>query len=369
MKLDLYNIIKHNIKLPTKMDFNKEFLAADALENTKYEFSTGLGNILRAGYGVMKNINDLFIRYVFDALMFSKNDKFNIRNFKISYVDVENLAKQNNLRIPSRQELIKLEDILIRKYLNYISREKFYSVKRVIRNNLITYDIYPQNRNIRMMRFRSERFDEIASKYVGKAEYFDKMMALMIMRYSILGTENQHLSFPPSIMKKLGVDIELFGTPLNTSSPRFCSPFPDVERYFGSLGNFFNFNLISNKTYTFDPPYVEELMDDATERLLSQLDNINNFLIIVNIPVWDSVSQKKYNFRDYHMRFRTYEMLSTSKYLHSETVAFKFENKYYNYFSNTYIPVSNTHLMILTDREINFNAEDLKDMWKDISYL
>lgn len=347
------------------MDFNREFLAADALSKLKYEFNKALTRAFNSRYNISRHIDDLFIRYVFDTMMFSR-DKFDIKNFKISYDDIIYLKEQHNLPLPSERDIFMIGNQLRSIYNNSMRIVRDYNVQKVIKNGYITYNIYPENRNIQMMRYTVERFNDISRRYTGNINDFDKYMALLTVRYSILGTENQHLSFPPSIMKKLNVNVELFGTPLNVSSSRFCSPFPDIERYFGSIGNFFHTNMKSSTVYTFDPPYVEELMDNATERLLSQLDKINNFIVIVNIPVWDSETQRKYDFKDYHMRFKTYEMLRDSKYLHSETVAYKFKNKYYNYFTNTYIPVSNTHLMILTDRRIKYNAESLREMWENL---
>lgn len=355
------------------MNFNTEILIFDALNNIKYEFVKNLTNLFKISNFYTRNkLFDLFIRYIFDNTI---GGKFDIDKFKISYNDIYYFTQTNKTFLPTREDIFELEDFLISKFKSlltytnkkYKNRIKTYTITKIINDETsITYEIFPGIFGVRMFKFTPERFNDIEKKYIGDKYLFDNYMSLLILRYSVLGTENQHLSFPPQLVLKFNINVELFGSPFNTTSNNFCSPFFDIEKYFGSVGNFFDYELKSDKNYTFNPPYIEEFMNEATKKLLHQLDCIKNYFIIVNIPVWDSESQKKYKFKDNNLKFEAYSLLKNSSHFHSETICYKEIHKYYNYFTNSFISVSNTHTMILTDRKIDFNADNIRDMWKDV---
>jgi len=55
-----------------------------------------------------------------------------------------------------------------------------------------------------------------------------------------------HAACPPSeftaLRRVLGARAELFASPLNCYFPRYCSAFADTDRWFGSLGSFFEWD-------------------------------------------------------------------------------------------------------------------------------
>jgi len=54
---------------------------------------------------------------------------------------------------------------------------------------------------------------------------------------------------------------ECFASPLNCYLPRYCSAFPDVDAFFGSLGSFFDLEASAFRgTYECNPPFTSELM-------------------------------------------------------------------------------------------------------------
>lgn len=349
------------------MNFNKEILIIESLNNIKYEFVKNLSQMFNINNFKLKSkLSDFFIHYMFDILA---DGKFNIDKFVIKYDDIKFFSNTYEVLLPEESEVLRLQSFLISKFKTNMRRTKTYIINKqtkpdITGNIKITYDVLPEIYGLNIFKFSLKRFSEISTKYIGDRYLFDKYMSLMILRYSMLGTENQHLSIPPIILKELTVDVELFGSPLNTTAKNFCSPFYDVEKYFGSLGNFFTYQLQSNKTYTFNPPYVEEFMNLAAKRLLNQVDLIKDFIVIINIPVWDTKSQKQYDLKDYGLEFEAYDMFMKSKFLHSSTVCFKDECKYYNYLTEKFIPIISTHSIILTDKKISFSADDYKKLWK-----
>ncbi|KAL6079977.1 mRNA (2'-O-methyladenosine-N(6)-)-methyltransferase [Balamuthia mandrillaris] len=76
-------------------------------------------------------------------------------------------------------------------------------------------------------------------------EAFLRRLFCMVARYEGLGGEGFQAALPKEafafLQAKLGVSHECFASPLNCSLPFGCysSAFPDVDRFFGSRGNFF----------------------------------------------------------------------------------------------------------------------------------
>jgi hypothetical protein len=115
--------------------------------------------------------------------------------------------------------------------------------------------------------------------------------------YSILGIEsdNMHLSYPPKLILSQEYDFELFGTPYNTCTPRYCSPFNCekgmINLYGGiSQGNFFDYSLEPNIKYLCNPPFIETLCELMTNRLVDELSRLKSenkeTHVTVILPDW-----------------------------------------------------------------------------------
>ena len=74
----------------------------------------------------------------------------------------------------------------------------------------------------------------------------------MIMRYGVIISSSQHWAIPKTVYQKLinlyDINYEAFALPLNSqlmmvlpkSTEYFSSLFYDTDKYFGSVGSFFN---------------------------------------------------------------------------------------------------------------------------------
>ena len=90
-----------------------------------------------------------------------------------------------------------------------------------------------------------------------------------------------------------GLSFECFASAINCTLPNFCSIYYDVERYFGSIGSYFNMIPIKG-TYSFNPPYQYDIINNGIERMISHLDNTSDELtFIITIPIWD-IEGKEY---------------------------------------------------------------------------
>lgn len=115
--------------------------------------------------------------------------------------------------------------------------------------------------------------------------------ALMI-RYDALSSYNNQLALPRTFMKYiekvLNVNHELFASPFNAYFRTFCSIFPDIELVFGSVGNFFEFNLVDGASYVANPPFDETVITAMATRLIDQLSRVST-TVIVSLPAWDDL--------------------------------------------------------------------------------
>lgn len=141
-----------------------------------------------------------------------------------------------------------------------------------------------------------------------KCEDFDKeiiinyMIFCLVIRYQALFGETAKPfegaglqgALPESVFEilhnKLGVQMECFASPLNAYFPEYCSAFQDIDFWFGSVGNFFNFYPTSG-SFEANPPFIEELMIKMVEHmeyLLKMSNEPLSFTVIV--PNWSDAT-------------------------------------------------------------------------------
>lgn len=100
--------------------------------------------------------------------------------------------------------------------------------------------------------------------------------------------ETMQLATPPKIYEefkeKYKITLEGFASPLNRYFDKFCSAFPEVDEPFGSIGSFFDVDI--NENIVCNPPFDEEVMDKAIDRLIDAM-NKNEITTIFVCPQWD----------------------------------------------------------------------------------
>ena len=206
------------------------------------------------------------------------------------------------------------------------------------------------------------QYDLMKSRYMGKN--FDIDVGKLILMYDYLETLNELLSLPPPILTKFRVSHECFGSPLNTTLNNYCSAWKTLEAPFGSSGSFFDFTMVSGKTYTISPPADLDLMNNAVDVMLKFLDTVPNIIVIVDMPVWDPESQREYGLKVYNEPFIGINKMKESKYNHGHFVMNK-DYKFYNYFYNRYVPVVYTHLFIMSNKmdKLPYTVKDVANTW------
>lgn len=145
-------------------------------------------------------------------------------------------------------------------------------------------------------------YNKLKCNYTGNPKDMDTIIWIIIFRYQLLGSNNHQLGILPDIIDEMVTDynlnFECFASSINSTLGNYCSIYYDLERFFGSKGNFFKIELTEG-TYSFNPPYQKDIMDKGIKRLLVFLENSKNnnknLTFIMTIPIWDKEGQQILN--------------------------------------------------------------------------
>ena len=194
-----------------------------------------------------------------------------------------------------------------------------------------------------------------------------------MFRYYYMDSNNQQLAIHPKIkklFKENKINFELFGSGINTLSDHYCSLFYDIEKHFGSKGNFFDIKLYKG-IYWCNPPYIETLMSDAADLLIYHMNKHNNIGYLITIPIWDKETREKMNNKKITINlnnnsddslFTDYQIYYKIKpYIKYELVIPKNIIPYFNFRKNRTIYAANTYMLFVyknLDMEYSDNIID-----------
>lgn len=191
----------------------------------------------------------------------------------------------------------------------------------------------------------------------------DVYIFVLLYRYWLLDAGNQQLAISTHFKKALHtyhVNIELFGSAINRFYDGYCSLFYDIEKYYGSLGDFFKFKPISG-AYVANPPFDNVMMTSVAKKLVKYLARADahhkQLSFIVIIPIWDDktrqVMKEKCHYAEkavYGGKYETIEILNASPYVKKTYTVCKNDFPYYNYSQNKFINASDTYILLLQNK-------------------
>jgi len=211
---------------------------------------------------------------------------------------------------------------------------------------------------------RSAQYDRVQKLYSGDPKMMNTYITILLSRYDACGINNKHYAVPPKVIEYSGARTELFGSPFNTCCAEYCSPFPDIEKYFGSLGSFFDIGLLSSGIYFMNPPYDEQFIYDAVIKVLQSLETKAEIIVIANLPMWDAESQESHKGRRFTDKpFRALQELEKSRFIKSRAML-RYENHlFYDYYSGKLIPTADTHLIVLGNTTYKTTAQEIANVW------
>lgn len=285
----------------------------------------------------IQKLNDFFVIWYIDA------DKH-------KYIPTKNVVNVRDLEFYKKQKVGFTKSIPdIMKELDQAHSRFLDNVKNAVREYPFIPGIVSPKQEERLKKF-----------YIG--DNYQQDFNILTNVYALIKESNHHLSVP-----NIQEYFECFGTPLNVFNPNYCSPFK-IDKKFGSRGSFFKYEFNEPiSLYMANPPFYEPIMDRMSEKLLEVLKQERNKDIIVILPIWDPESQRKYNLAQYNEPFIAFDMLKNSKYLRKTGVIFKNQCKYYNHYTDKFVPASDTHALLLSNYDSKFNLDGFISKWISVS--
>jgi hypothetical protein len=320
--------------------------------------------------------------YEYDMLLYDIN-------YILDVVNTENeLNHETELIINLKITISNYLYIEYRNYIKYIDVGDNNIIKDIVdkrikllynyKNNDYQITIHPKvyNRIKKRLLINSKKYNLMLNYNDDLDILLDNYIFCLIFRYSYMESGNLQLAINYNIkklFKKIGVNFELFGSCINTISYNYCSLFYDIEKYFGSNGNFFDLEINSG-IYWCNPPYDALILDKTADKLLNTLESTRNVVFLITLPIWDKYTQYKlkndnidnikrnYNInsiKELHKDFNIYYLLKD--YIMDEIVIPKHRIPYFNYRKYCYINAVNTYMLIVYNKN-NINISDIIDL-------
>jgi len=218
-------------------------------------------------------------------------------------------------------------------------------------NQVIEYELaYHNGTHIHLYRlgrifvkYSSIVYDQLVRKYLGNPAYFRFYMFEMGFNYYMLEGQSFQWSVPPKALlfleRAISVKTELFASPANVNLRDYYSLFY-VDRYFGSMGNFFGskFEQTLEGTFEVNPPFIERLFIESSQTICKMLQKSQqldkDLLFIYIMPDWlDSGG---------------YQLINQSGYLIEEIILYPNDHCYYHSMKNRLITANfETHVLVI----------------------
>lgn len=262
-------------------------------------------------------------------------------------------------------------NIYVKKYKNtHIRNGKNIIFYTFIINNH-SYICNKLNNVINNIMIPVEQYDIMQNKYNGPEDMMDTIIWIILFRYQLLSSNNNQLAVLPKIYKKMeedfGLSVECFASAINSSSDYFCSLYYDVEKYFGSIGNFFNIIPIKG-TYSFNPPYQYDVITNGIKKIFEHLNNSNNIKeelsFIITIPIWDNygkeyMAQNMVENNNNIIKYDEFEIMNeirNSIYFKGLRMISKEEFTYmdHNFYLFKNKTIQNTYVIVMSNYECDF---------------
>lgn len=179
--------------------------------------------------------------------------------------------------------------------INKIKKKKYYNV--IYKNNSLIYKNY-------YVKFPPSVKDKLYKKYKktakGEKDKFLEICFCLLLRYKTFGGNTHQLSmekkFKDMMKKKFNINFELFASAINSYYDFWCSLFYDIEKYFGSFGNFFHLKLIKG-FYIANPPYETILLEKMTKKFIKCIEESEGsnkeLSISFGLPNWGKYDKFK----------------------------------------------------------------------------
>jgi hypothetical protein len=345
--INIYNELNETMKykdlLKKFIELSLKYFSKNIFENKK-GYNITLANILSS--------------WVFSQYQIKYNGFFPVySNFNLIIDIFKDLSqiKDSNKYLFLELEFKTFYNSIKNKKYTFNENIQIFSKKKKINNKL--YIIY--NNELKIL---SNNYYKLKNFYNGETKLFDFYIWVLLLRYEILGSNNHQLGISPIIINNLKNDFnlihELFASPINCTLNSYCSIYVDVEKYFGSVGNFFNYDLKSG-FYTFNPPYQVDIIEKGFNKLFEYLDKDEKYGFFITVPIWDNEGKSNFNYNEkvIYNDFDIMYKVKKSKYLKLklEIPKEKFSYLDHNNYNIKNITIQNTYVFILANYDDDFD--------------
>jgi hypothetical protein len=222
--------------------------------------------------------------------------------------------------------------------------------------------------------YQQKIYDNLQRHFRGHRDQFEMYSFCLLCRYSYIDAGNQQLAinlgFKEDMKQTLGLNIELFGSAFNRFYDQYCSLSYDLERFYGSLGNFFSLQPKMG-LYMANPPYSEDIMEGMARKLDQSLrESVHPLGFIITIPVWDYATRQKLNEscvlktvekKEYGV-YQCLNVLRRSPYFYKKYTFCKENFQYYSFKKNQFIPAAPTYVIVLKNQWLCLSPQKLESM-------
>ena len=365
-------------------------------------FGTKIFSIKKSYQRTITNILSSWMFSLYSTYDFSEDYFFpnNYQDTSILYIILSDLCKYDNTITNKEIMIERLLNNLVIYYKNQLDILKKYNSSDLYNNNKNNFKInkcvYDQKRysksvlfykftitikyNIRDKRLQNildnilipiSIYDKLANNYTGPKDLVDNYIWAIIYRYQLLGSNNHQLAVLPNTMEQLkndfNLNFECFASAINSTFSNYCSIYYDLEKYFGSVGSFFDVKPIKG-TFGFNPPYQTDIITNGLTRVLELLNNTEEELtFIITIPIWDAkgkqIMLEKYNNEKYtaidYGEFNIIDTILSSKFFRDSRMISKEQFTYidHNFLLFKNKTIQNTYVIILSNATINKTIE------------
>ena len=365
-------------------------------------FGTKIFSIKKSYQRTITNILSSWMFSLYSTYDFSEDFFFpnNYHNTSILYIILSDLCKYDHTITNKETMIERLLNNLVIYYKNQLDILKRYNSSDLYNNNKNNFKInkciYDQKRysksvlfykftitikyNIRDKRLQNildnilipiSIYDKLSNNYTGPKDLVDNYIWAIIYRYQLLGSNNHQLAVLPNTMEQLkndfNLNFECFASAINSTFANYCSIYYDLEKYFGSVGSFFDITPIKG-TFGFNPPYQTDIITNGLTRVLELLNNTEEELtFIITIPIWDAkgkqIMLEKYNNEKYtsidYGEFKIIDTILSCKFFKESRMISKEQFTYidHNFLLFKNKTIQNTYVIILSNATINKTIE------------
>ena len=208
-----------------------------------------------------------FVQFNFDPYLDLK--KIEILERICQKMNKRERSKFKNSILENLSSLDKKDPLFPNKFLDkysiYIKKLKNMNKKVHLNINMNSEYIFFNYKN-KKFRLKLNNYKRIKKRYTGDEKQMNIIIFSLLNRYNFLELLNPasgsiHPKNYKQMEKKYNCKIEGFSSFYNSNLKYYCGLFPNLERYFGCLGNIFNTKFIRGNII-FNPPFLVEFMNN-----------------------------------------------------------------------------------------------------------